>query len=556
MSPSLSRTSSMHRCVSRSWSSAAGVSSPVRAPAGSSPRSSSWARRFSISSAWRWALRSTASRPPASITTASRPAWSKSVAGGVPAREGWKRSTPSSYTPSRSCSRSRSQASLTSGRQRETSSASTSRSARSTTGARRSSSRAGHSDTSLSLATEVCDSTSKARNSSISSPNHSARHGRARSSPKTSTMPPLTAISPAPETALTRRYPSSTARRMKSSRAWRSPLRRRIAEPRTRSTGSAGRSRPAGDATINGLPPSASSASDASRRRVTSSDGGTRSNGGVSAAGNMPSEAVPPHSAASTLNDSALLPMSTTGRDVVSRIHHAISAMAPAGTPPTTPRSSAPTARRMATPSRRARSVASSVVRGTVVLGHGAAETVAHHRQDSSGGARQPRRETLALLSGERLEHVVHHAIALDRSRDADAHAHEILGAQRIGDGEHALLSGRAAAAFEPQSAERQVDVIVDDDEILGRDAVLAQQVHRRAPREVHVRLRPRGDDVVGLDDPLANPGRALAALAPEAAARLQLVEAHPAEVVPGARVLTAGVAEADHQCSHVNRPR
>ena len=54
-------------------------------------------------------------------------------------------------------------------------------------------------------ATEVWVSTSKARISSTSSPNHSARQGRPRSRPKTSTIPPRTAISPGAVTAVTRR---------------------------------------------------------------------------------------------------------------------------------------------------------------------------------------------------------------------------------------------------------------------------------------------------------------------------------------------------------------
>ncbi len=86
-SPSLSRTSSMQRTPSRVASNDWGVNRPVRAPGGSSPRSSSWLRRSSISSQWRCALLVRASRPPTTSTTAPS-AWSSRVVGGSPVRYG------------------------------------------------------------------------------------------------------------------------------------------------------------------------------------------------------------------------------------------------------------------------------------------------------------------------------------------------------------------------------------------------------------------------------------------------------------------------------------
>ena len=95
--------------------------------------------------------------------------------------------------------------SRTSSRNAASSSFATDASARATDSLVRSSSRAGQTCAASSLEIDSCVAGSKTRRSSTSSPNHSARQGRARSTPNTSTMPPRTAKSPGTETALSRR---------------------------------------------------------------------------------------------------------------------------------------------------------------------------------------------------------------------------------------------------------------------------------------------------------------------------------------------------------------
>jgi hypothetical protein len=49
----------------------------------------------------------------------------------------------------------------------------------------------------------------------------------------------------------------------------------------------------------------------------------------------------------------------------------------------------------------------------------------------------------------------------------------------------------RAAALAQPDLAERQVDLVEDDEERVGREAVTVEELLNRAPAVVHERLRP-----------------------------------------------------------------
>src|ERR1700676_5210809 len=80
---------------------------------------------------------------------------------------------------------------------------------------------------------------------------------------------------------------------------------------------------------------------------------------------------------------------------------------------------------------------------------------------------------------------------------------------------------------------------------------MVARQLRRRPPAQVHERLRTRGEHVVAADGSFADSRRPLAPLAAELAAPLELVKAHPADIVPGARIFASRVAEADDQLRH-----
>src|SRR5438309_9439277 len=72
--------------------------------------------------------------------------------------------------------------------------------------------------------------------------------------------------------------------------------------------------------------------------------------------------------------------------------------------------------------------------------------------------------------------------------------------------------------------------------------------MHAGTTTEVHVRLRARRDHVEPLEGPYAHRCGAIATAAPEATPPLQLVEAHPSDVVAGARVLAPPIAQSEHQ--------
>src|SRR5256885_5318616 len=75
------------------------------------------------------------------------------------------------------------------------------------------------------------------------------------------------------------------------------------------------------------------------------------------------------------------------------------------------------------------------------------------------------------------------------RSADADLHAADRIGAERLDDGLHAVVT--AGAALEPRAdlAQLHVDVVVDEDEILGPRVERAAHASHGGPADIHERL-------------------------------------------------------------------
>src|SRR5205807_668380 len=79
-------------------------------------------------------------------------------------------------------------------------------------------------------------------------------------------------------------------------------------------------------------------------------------------------------------------------------------------------------------------------------------------------------------------------------------------------------------------------------------DTEPAREVKTGVAAEVHVRRRPGEDDLEAVQGSPAHARRPFAPLPAEPAPPLELAEHAPADVVPGVRVLGAGVAQADDQ--------
>src|SRR5262249_17498274 len=92
-------------------------------------------------------------------------------------------------------------------------------------------------------------------------------------------------------------------------------------------------------------------------------------------------------------------------------------------------------------------------------------------------------------------------------------------------------------------------EVVGDDEEVAERHPVAGEQLADGDPRVVHVRLGLREQELQALGAELDRRGRvALAAATGPPGTVRKAVEDHPADVVPGPRVLVAGVPQADDE--------
>src|ERR1700722_18510345 len=114
-------------------------------------------------------------------------------------------------------------------------------------------------------------------------------------------------------------------------------------------------------------------------------------------------------------------------------------------------------------------------------------------------------------------------------------------------------MAGGAAPELDLHAAEREVRLVVDDDDVAGGRSVLAGELRGSLAAEIHEGLRTSGEDVIAFDGSLSHACQPFAPLAAELAAPLELVKAHPADIVPGPRVFASRVAEADDQLGHAD---
>ena len=98
--------------------------------------------------------------------------------------------------------------------------------------------------------------------------------------------------------------------------------------------------------------------------------------------------------------------------------------------------------------------------------------------------------EILGFAGAQLLEHVVCHGHLAGRVADAGADTAKVAAAHLVDDGAQAVVTGMASAHLNTHVAGGNIELVVDDEQLLGLDLVLAAELGDGPARGVHVRLR------------------------------------------------------------------
>ncbi len=124
-------------------------------------------------------------------------------------------------------------------------------------------------------------------------------------------------------------------------------------------------------------------------------------------------------------------------------------------------------------------------------------EALENNRLDCSGGIGDKVRDRLAFDLGERLEHVHRGVLLTGGTTDTDSNAQEI-GAD-VGDGRtNPVLASVAATRLDPNGIERQVDVVMNHDDVVGFDVEELRQLPDGTARRIHETQQRRQNHLVG----------------------------------------------------------
>jgi len=105
-------------------------------------------------------------------------------------------------------------------------------------------------------------------------------------------------------------------------------------------------------------------------------------------------------------------------------------------------------------------------------------------------------------------------------------------------------VPGCATTRLDANDPEGEVELVVNDDDLLGRDAIEASQPAHLTARLIHERGRSRQYYRCRAEPRLCNETAALVALELRSRARGQLAQHHGPGVVAGRGIALAGVAE------------
>ena len=145
--------------------------------------------------------------------------------------------------------------------------------------------------------------------------------------------------------------------------------------------------------------------------------------------------------------------------------------------------------------------------------------------------------------------------VAALRAADSDPQAEKVLRAEHLRDRAQAVVAGQAAAVLQLEPPEVEVAFVVDDEHVLRRELEERRRRPDRAAGVVHVRLRLQERELLAADADLRHLAGELRAPRAVVTAR-ELVDDHPAGVVPVAGVLAARVPQADDEVARVTPRR
>src|ERR1700674_2333660 len=201
---------------------------------------------------------------------------------------------------------------------------------------------------------------------------------------------------------------------------------------------------------------------------------------------------------------------------------------------------------RWSIPRARSRQLLATQRAGAIEAVHRPLDTSFQGELDSVGDTVDYVRKALGLSFCEPAQHVVAAGLrTLTRGlADANSKTHEIGRAQRADHRENTVVPGSRSSLPDSHSAERQIQLVVHQPQLLSGEAKVAQRFRHGLAGQVHVCLRQ--------DDPhtlrLRVPDERLPALAVDLHANSprQLVQAGEAQVVARVGVFRLGVAQAN----------
>ena len=168
--------------------------------------------------------------------------------------------------------------------------------------------------------------------------------------------------------------------------------------------------------------------------------------------------------------------------------------------------------------------------------------------------------EILGLAGAQLLKNVVGDGHLAGRVADAGADAAEVAAAHLVDDGTQAVVASMAAAHLDAHVAGGNIELVVDYEQLLGLDLVLAAELGDGTARGIHVRLRLDQHNlalaalflgVVDVDE--RDLGACLVFPVRDAGLTGQLVDCLKAGVVAGLGILIARVAKSGN---HANLKR
>src|SRR6266545_860799 len=176
-------------------------------------------------------------------------------------------------------------------------------------------------------------------------------------------------------------------------------------------------------------------------------------------------------------------------------------------------------------------------------------DPLAHPHLAGVGGALDHGGDGLLLLRREGREDEVGQLVSgwdAGFRRDAEAQARDLVGAQALQDRFEAAMAGGAPRSAEAQTAERQVDLVVDHQDLRRVELVPLEQTARGIAAPVHIGLRPGqpGPAVA----PASDQGVALQVVDRDPPAAGELLDHPETHVVAGLAILRAGVPQAQDE--------